>query len=75
MQRRRPSNWVVVTADSAAQSTSNRSPSSFYKIREYFKFRAEIFGLPLLGEFEFVTQRKLTNSKSGVLAGFWAATS
>jgi len=37
------------------------------KIREYFNSQAEIFGLPLLWKFEFVTQRPLP---SVALAGF-----
>jgi hypothetical protein len=36
-----------VTANSVTQSKSNQSPASFSEIREYFKFRAEIFSLPL----------------------------
>jgi len=39
----------------AAQSTSNQSPTSFSEIREYFKFRAEIFSLLLPSRLEFVT--------------------
>jgi hypothetical protein len=66
-----PKHW---TGWPAAQSTSNRSPSSFSKIREYFNSLAEILSLLLLGKFEFVTQRQLPNSKSAALAGFWAAT-
>lgn len=62
------------TANSVTQSTSNQSPASFSEIREYFKFWAEIFSLPLRLRLEFVTQRQLSNSKSAGSAGFFAAT-
>jgi hypothetical protein len=60
--------WLAAT-----QSTSDQSPASFSEIREYFKFRAEIFSLLQRRRLEFVTQRQLSNLKSAALAGFFAA--